>query len=287
MSERTETVERGEAIELPVATEGALALHEQRFEGPVQRYSGANVMGNGTKGFAYGSIALGAVIALPQFEGASTLAYTSLVLGCLALAAVVAVVGARWTMRIGIDGLHVGPRHTRRVMRWRELESVALREAPRGSTLEYLSIDLRWSGDEQLSLPAWSLDGETARRIRDVIEARRLHARTVVEPDSIASILRASRPVAQWVEALRSAKDAHFRTQNVDVAPLLSALETGALSLVDSVQCAVAVAVLGTRSQREALERVADQLVDERCAAAVRAASEQRFSDPAIDLATR
>lgn len=264
-----------------------MVLHEQPFKGPVQRYSGANVMGNGTKRFVYVSIALGAVISLPQFEGASTLAYAMLVLGCLALAAVVAAIGAPWTMRIGIDGLHVGPRHTRRVMPWRQLESISLSEAPRGTPFDYVSIDLRWSGDEQLSLPAWSLDGETVRRIRDAVEARRRHARTVVEPDSIASIQRASRPVAQWIEALRAAKDAHFRTHNVDAAPLLSALETGALSLMDSVQCAVAVAVLGTRSQREALERVADQLVDEQCAAAVRAASEQRFTDPAIDRATR
>lgn len=287
MNERTETKERGEAIELPLATDSAMVQHEQRFTGPVQRYSGTNVMSNGTKAFAYVSIVLGALIALPQFEGASTLAYVMLVLGCLALAAVVAAIGAPWTMRIGLDGLHVGPRLTRRVLRWRELESITLSEAPSGSTIDYVSINLRWSGHEQLSLPAYSLDGETVRRIRDVIEERRRHVRAVVEPDSIASIQRASRPVALWVEALRVAKDEHFRKQNVDAAPLLRALESGALSLLDTVQCAVAVAVLGTRSQRESLERVADQLVDEQCAAAVRAAAQQRFSDPAIDLATR
>jgi hypothetical protein len=287
VSERTQTRERVEATEDLFANERTMVLREQPFKGPVVRYSGANVIGNGTRRFVYVSIALGGVIALPMFEGASKVSYALLVLGCLALAAVVASVGAPWAMRIGIDGLFVGPNHTKRVVRWRELESIALSEAPRGSPIEYVSIDLAWSGGEKLSIPAWSLDGETARNIRDTIEARRRYAREAVEPNLIASIQRASRPVAQWVEALRGAKDAHFRSQQVDAGSLLSALETGALSLIDAVQCAVAVAVLGTSSQRADLARVADQYVDERYAAAIRAASEQRFSDPAIDQATR
>lgn len=285
MSDEVDTKEPRTADASFGAPERALTVARSSAER--KRYTGTNVMGAGVRRFAYASIGLGALVALPQFEGASTTAYAILVVGCLALAGVVAWVGAPWKLQIGLDGVLVSPRLMKRVVAWRELTSAALGDAPRGAPFEYMTVDLAWGREQSLSLPAWSLSGDVLREIRDEIESRVARAKSYVEPESIALVQRASRPVAQWIDGIARAKDAHFRQQNVDVATLIDAIESGALTSIDVVQCAVAVAVLGTHTQREALSRVAPRIIDESCAAAVRAAAARQFTDAAIDRATR
>jgi hypothetical protein len=287
VSERTHLHERGEATELPLPANSAIVPSAQPFDGAIQRVWSVNLFSKWTRAWAFLSIWLGALAVLPMFEGASTFAYAILVLVCVVLAVLVAILSAPCTIRVGVDGLLVKLVFSRRIIRWREIESFPhLEVLPNGMTVP--GLHLRWGGNRLLALPTYYIDASTEHHIRKLIEERLQRVRAAVEPESLATIRRASRPIATWVEALQAMKQAHFRAQHhVDTSALLHALEIGKLSRSDSVQSAVAIAILGTRSQREALERLADQFVDRPCAAAIRAAAQERFDDPAIDRMTR
>ncbi len=248
--------------------------------------SGQRTLGAGTRVICYVGAVLCAIMLFPLTRGELG---DALVLG-VGLAITIAIVrsyGRPWTIDVGLDGVLLGPGYAGRVIAWRELRKFELLAAPPAFAFPFDSIRFAWGDAGFATLPGYSLTAEEGARLREAIETRVQRAQRYVEPEALRSIQRASRPVAAWIDALRSSEAAPFRSAAVSLSTLVEAIESGALSGLAMVECAVAIAVLGGGKEREALHKLAAHLVGHECASAITAAANGAFDHPSIDRATR
>jgi hypothetical protein len=250
------------------------------------RLTGQRTLGAATRTICYVGAVLCAILLFPLTSGELGDALM-LSVGLAITIAIVRAYGKPWTIDVGLDGVLLGPGYAQRVIAWRELRKFELLAAPPTFGFAFDSIRFAWGDAGFATLPGYSLTAEEGVQLRAAIEARWQRAQSYVEPDALRSIHRASRPVAAWIDALRSSEAAPFRSSAVSLSTLVDAIESGALSGLAMVECAVAIAVLGGAKEREALHNLAARVVGRDSAAAIAAAANGAFDHRSIDLATR
>lgn len=268
------------------AAPGDAALATRAAPSAPLHLTGQRTLGASTRAICYVGAVLCALLVLPLTSGALG-EYAIVAVGLAITIAIVRAYGAPWTIDVGLDGVRLEPGYAGRVIGWRELRKFELLAAPPTIGFAFDSIRFAWGDAGFATLPGYSLTLEEGTRLRAAIEAHWRRAQSYVEPDALRSIHRASRPVAAWIDALRSSEAAPFRSSAVSLSTLIDAIESGALSGLAMVECAVAIAVLGGAHEREALRNLAARVVGEDGAAAIRAAASGAFDHPSIDRATR
>ncbi len=259
----------------------------------VERWSvaGQRTLGAFTRRFSYVGAVLCTVMLVP-LVGDTWPSLTVLFACCVASLALIRAYGREWTIEVGLDGLRVTPGFGEAVVAWRTVDGVSLEAASAqqrasGVLAEYLNVTVSWGSQQQASLFAWATDADSLRRLRDDVASRAARAKSSLEHDAVAKVGRASRPVAAWVQALRSTQGAPFRTDAIDLGALRVAVESGALSGLQLVECATALAALGGPSDRAWIASIATKVLDERARRAITALAAGRFDHRSIDDATR
>jgi hypothetical protein len=261
-------------------------------DGALREFSGARTIGPVTRWICYGSLPIGALLVSASCEFTTSASYAMLGLACVGLAMIVRWYGAPWRIRMGLDGFVIDPDITGRLVSWSEVDSVRIVQleegrGTHGHSFELAHLNVGWASIRQSFVPIWGSSPEEVQAIRATIETRAAKAKSFVASESLSLIHRHARPVRIWIDSLEQSKHSHFRRTPIDTAALLRAIESGALTRSSIVECAVAMSVLGSVEEHGALASLANRLVDERTAEAVRAAARGALDDPSIDQATR
>lgn len=261
-------------------------------DGALREFSGARTIGAVTRWICYGSLPIGALLVSASCELTTSASYAMLGLACVGLAMIVRWYGAPWRIRMGLDGFVIDPDITGKLVSWSEVDSVRIVQfeegrSTHGHSFELAHLNVVWASIRQSFVPIWSSSPEEVQAIRATIEGRAAKAKSFVPSESLSMIHRGAMTVRAWRDALERSKNAHFRQTPIDTAALLRAIESGALARSSIVECAVAISVLGSVEERGALASLANRLVDERTAEAVRAAARGALDDPSIDQTTR
>lgn len=293
MSDRVAAATRVPAQEADPIGAPESAIVPAREHDPLETIAlrGQRTIGTFTRNFSVIGAALTGAGLAPFVDGA--LAAASLAAATLGTIVAVITWARPWTLEIGLDGVRCWPMSRGAVVPWSFLREATLEPLDSATfgpevtpSIRYVILWVCPAGGERWHLPAYASPDAALEAARDGICQRAAYARAFVEPDDVAKTRRERRSLAQWRQALEATRETPFRSTAIDLRSLRAAIESGALEPRAMVECAFALATLGSSPDRRWLARVARAVLHPVTRAAIEACAEDKLSDVAIERCT-